>query len=263
MREKTVCVALAAGAVMAISGSAFAQAFAGQNFDIAPTSPSITSNAELVGGVLTGDGRVYAGTGPFDLGYTTLWTQTRNPPSTDMGVEGPLDRDNGFTDSSDFTGVTSFTGSNSPNNYVSGNQGYEFNDGDGRITVQFDPVDTTGQPSRFVNLHFWFAPTSWEAQEMFEVSVSDGMSSATLFSVVGDEFNMFQNADITPATWIFRSFEVPMGLGPNLTLSISGDQNSGSENMFIDSVEFSTIPTPGALALLGTGGLVALRRRRR
>ena len=270
MREIGIRLAVAATAAAAIASTSSAQVVTlfHQGFELAPNSPSITTNATNVGGVLTGLGRVYAGTGNGDVGYTTLWVDTQN--SFDPGppvLFGPLNRGGAFGDSSDFIGRTGFTGGGSPNSYLPSNlpaqHGFEFNDGDGITKLQLQNLDTAGATSRSLDFSYWVRATTWEPDDSFKVFLSDGTTTLTALNLVGTALDGVEVFDTgPPASWTPNSFAIPDSFGSIFTVSIEVEHNSGSENIFVDEISVKGIPSPGTLALLGMGGLLAGRRRR-
>ncbi|MHC4976527.1 MAG: hypothetical protein ACYTF7_07960 [Planctomycetota bacterium] len=53
-----------------------------------------------------------------------------------------------------------------------------------------------------------------------------------------------------------------LGSGSTLTLRLTTVADGGAEGFAFDNIVLNSVPTPGAIALLGMGGLVASRRRR-
>ncbi|MGH7133542.1 MAG: hypothetical protein ACREJO_16550 [Phycisphaerales bacterium] len=72
--------------------------------------------------------------------------------------------------------------------------------------------------------------------------------------------------DLTPQTWEQASMTVPVPAGTRWVLMqvAYSDPTIGTGWGFVDnaSLEIETVPTPGAAALLGLGGLIVSRRRR-
>ncbi|MEM9559470.1 MAG: endonuclease, partial [Planctomycetota bacterium] len=194
------------------------------------------------------------------LDFQTFWTDTR-------GNIGPVDP---AGENGDFIGVNSFSGSNAPDVGFNGSpvasgseHNFQFNDGDGRLDLVFEAVDTTGFTQRSVDVKYWINDTSYEADDSFVISLSDGINTVTALSF--GESELEANASIDDGSNNWRSLSVDLdaaGLGPVVTLTISADTNSGSENIFLDNIGFKGVPTPGAAGLLALGGLVAARRRR-
>jgi hypothetical protein len=61
---------------------------------------------------------------------------------------------------------------------------------------------------------------------------------------------------------LIGQFTVAAGEGVFGIINLQGKNGSDGENWSISGVEFSTIPAPGALALLGLAGIAARRRRK-
>lgn len=255
-------IALFAAAGLAVS--AHADIIGAQNFN-ALSDAGVPSFDQLPnGGTLTNTGSFNAG-GP-GLDFSTLWFDTRADTNT-----GPVAPSAGG-DTSDFIGVQSFTGSNAPNVAPDGSpvasgveHNYEFNDGDGRVELWFETLNTSSYDNRTLALNFWIPPSGYEADDFMKIVLEDGTNSYVLLDYADPNIDNNTSADDGTANWKTLAVNIDsLGAGANLTLKVMFDTNSSSENLFIDNVTFEgrLIPTPGAGALLGLAGLAAARRRR-
>ncbi|MEL6741612.1 MAG: hypothetical protein AAFP26_13225, partial [Planctomycetota bacterium] len=149
-----------------VAGIANAQAvFAGQNFNALSDADTFNSDSFGIGtsnNLLTNAGANNVG-GP-GLDFQTFWTDTR-------GNIGPVDP---AGENGDFIGVNSFSGSNAPDVGFNGSpvasgseHNFQFNDGDGRLDLVFEAVDTTGFTQRSVDVKYWINDTSYEADDSF------------------------------------------------------------------------------------------------
>ena len=254
-------------AVLALAaGSAFGQTtVASQNFNALDDSGTFTSDSFPIGSVdqpLTNSGSFNSGGAGLD--FATSWTDTN-------GNAGPLDPST--EGSGDFIGVNSFAGSNSPDvgptgaAVLSGSEhNFEFNDADGQLNLVFEAVDmgiyTTNAT---VSFNYWFNDTGYEVGDYFTATLGDGVNSLSLANWDDVAIEARVSADDGSNNWGLVSVGSLESSGldlSNLILTFNVAQNSGTENMFIDEVKFTGVPAPGAVALLGMGGLVAARRRR-
>jgi len=250
---------LSAGAMVAFAGSALAVDIAGQDFNGLDDSQTFTADSFVGSGTLTNAGSMNSAGGGMD--FVTTWTDTR-------GNNGPLDG----SESGDFIGVNSFAGSNSPDVAPDGTavasgveHNFEFNDGDGRLDLTFAAVDATGFTDVGVSFNYWITDTGYETGDTFSAMLSDGSGSVSIFSWDDVALEANVSADDGTANWGLMSIGNVETLGldlSNLILTISVDNNSGSENIFVDNINVSGVPTPGALALMGIAGLAGMRRRR-
>ncbi len=160
--------------------------------------------------------------------------------------------DVGLTDG-DFVGVTNFTGTVGA--FTDGVQGYEMSDADGTMGMSFDTVNFVG--SWNVSLDLYVQTTGYESDDSIRIWITGDGGVTDLMNTAGSDIN---DLGIEGA-WMNLSFD--LSLYTNATLHVELESNSGSESIYLDNVQFtSTIPAPGAVALLGLGGLVATRRRR-
>ncbi len=227
-----------------------------QDFDSASTFPSpFTDNSLLtpVGGGLFAfptsagytDDNLLAG----ELNFGTFFEDTRN-----TGEGGPIDP----FESNDFIGITDFTGD--VGSFDSGTQGFEFNDADGTIIVDFDGFDASLLSG--LTLEFaWFANvTGYEDPDEFAVLVN-GFS---VFSVVGDDLESgpFSGAFSNP-TIDLSAFDG----APSVNIQFQVNNSAGTETIYLDSVVITAtvVPEPTSIALAGLGavGLVGALLRRR
>lgn len=255
---------LASAAVLALTGVAFADVIASQNFDFGaayPSNPTECFDQFAASGTLTNEGSFYNGVSPVagaGMTFSTTWTNTRST------VSGPVDT--GTESTSDFIGTNSFAGSNSPDvnsagvayGFANGQYNYEFNDGDGNLALAFDSVDLTNYTNVTVSLDYWVADTGFEADDSFSV-VANGNTELLLGEIGLENANLIGDTGNT-AEWNFLSFGVT---GSSLDLVINVDTNSGSENVHIDniSIEGDLIPEPASMLLIGLGALGLIRRR--
>jgi len=257
MRRAATAVAL-----VCASGLAMGDVIASQNFNDLDASGTQTFDQLPAGSMLTNTSSSNAG-GP-GMDFATFWAvDTRG-----VGF-GPVTPNN---DSSDFIGANTFTGNNSPDVGPDGTpvsagveQNFEFNDGDGQLDLVFEPVSLAGCSGRTLEADLWINNTSYESDDFMFITV-EGAGSQTLLAFGETDLEGNASDDDGSANWLHVSFDlepVIAALGDNLTLTISVDNNSGSENIFADNVSFNgVVPAPASLALLGLGGLVATRRRR-
>ena len=149
----------------------------------------------------------------------------------------------GFSDG-DYFGVSNYTGGGI-GAYTDGVQGYQMGDTDGLVIMTFEAVaGATG-----VSLDLFVRSTGWENTDL--ISISFGGTS--LIDTTGADIDN-DYADLEGA-WTSLSAE---GSGE---LVISFASNSSSETIAIDNIQWTGIPAPGALALLGLAGLASRRRR--
>ncbi len=248
-----------------LASGAFGDTIASQNFNVLDDTGAQTFDSLPQGSQLTNSGSANNG-GP-GLDFATFWgADTRGE-----GL-GPVTPAN---DTSDFIGVNTFTGANSPDVGPGGapvatgiEQNFEFNDGDGRLDLVFEPVNTSDFTDRTLSFNFWIMGTTYESDDFMSAMLSDGVNDVPLFVWGEADLKANSSADDGTDNWGLISFDLEDLIGngrinaDGIVLTISIDNNSSSENIFVDNVAFEGIPAPSSLALLGLGGLVTSRRRR-
>ena len=217
---------------------------ASQDFNALDDSGAGTTDSLPDGSFLTNSGSFNTGVG-FGLQFRSTWFDTRG---NDMGL-GPVTTS---SDTSDFIGVNSFAGSNSPDvtsggtAYSSGSEhNFEFNDTDGRVDLVFEPVDLSGFTGRTLSLDYWVADTGFESDDSFTVTLSDGVVSVTLLDLGELELEGANTLGDTGSAleWNTLTVDLDMVIADNsmsetVFLTVAADTNSGSENIFIDNVSF-------------------------
>lgn len=221
--------AIAALTVLASSGSAFAQAF---NHDF-----------ETPGGYTTSVPEFTDGTGDF-------WLRT-NDAAGDYGS---------------FVNYTGATGS-----YFAGMD----LDGEGAglpINITFDAFSISG----LTDLEFAVdlaedqdgANEDYDLLDYvdFEYNV-DNAGWNKIFSVTGDgvtQFNTEPRVNGVSVTDVFTTFSSALAgvSGSSMQIRVTWFLDSGDEDLAIDNLRVTGVPTPGAVALAGIAGLAGLRRRR-
>ena len=159
-------------------------------------------------------------------GWGTYYTNTRNSVGLSDG---------------DYFGVTSYAGA--VGEYTHGVQGFQMSDVDGMATLTFDAIDgATG-----VSFDMFVDGTGWESDDRIMIKIGGEVILDTAGSDIDD-------LDLEE---VWTTYEGGAG-----KLEISLDSNSGNEAIFIDNIQWTAIPAPGALALLGLAGIAGRRRGR-
>ncbi|MEM9063857.1 MAG: hypothetical protein AAGB51_00030 [Planctomycetota bacterium] len=246
---------IAIAAVAGIAAAANGQIIASQDFNALDSSNTFTADAFAMGSfnnLLTNGSSSNVG-GP-GIDFQTFWSDTR-------GNSGPLDG----SESGDFIGANSFTGFAAPAVAADGTavadgveQNFQFNDGDGRLDLVFETVDTSGFTQRELSFNYWINDTSYESDDFFAVSING--STVVNWGELELEANV--SADDGTANWGTFTFDLEaLGVASLVDLVIIVDTNASAENIFVDNIVFSNIPAPAVASVLGLG-VVAGRRRR-
>lgn len=211
--------------------------------DFNSLSDCCTFNTDMLptGGTLTNAGTMNGGTGLS--GFSTRWFSTGEPvgPVTQSG------------DSNDFIGVNSFSGSNAPSTAPDGTpvssgseHNFQFNDGDGILVLNFDPVDLSGFTSRRIQFSYWVAATGYESDDQFRaVVLGSGGTGATLVNL-GET-----GLEAVNGNWVNVDIDLESIIatyGEMLSLQFEVTTNSGSENIFVDEIRFTGIADLGNMA---------------
>ncbi len=206
-----------------------------QNFNSLSDAGTACSDMLSNGGFLTNSGASNVGTGLSD--FESRWFVNANSGSSTVG---PVTATN---DSGDFIGVNSFSGSNAPNTSPDGTSvasgtehNFEFNDVDGIVVTAFESVDVSGVSNRRLRFYYWVNGTGYETDDQFKATILGQSGTGTaIVNVTGDDL------EITTGTWI----EVDIDLEPiiavqgeNLLLQFEVSNNSSSENIFVDDIQF-------------------------
>lgn len=190
-----------------------------------------------------------------------------------------------FTDGiGDFWLRTSDAGSGSDYgtfmDYSSGSDGFYFAgmdlDGEGAtlpITITFDAFSITG----LTNLVFAAdiaedddaANQDWDLLNdavSFEYNI-DGAGWMNIYTAMGDGVTQFNsepriNGVFITSTWANFSQSLGAATGNSMQIRVVWFLDAGDEDLAIDNLSVTGIPTPGAFALLGVAGIAGLRRRR-
>ncbi|MDG2201682.1 MAG: hypothetical protein P8K80_10945 [Phycisphaerales bacterium] len=160
-------------------------------------------------------------------GWGTYYTNTRDGSGLSDG---------------DYFGVTSYAGA--VGGFTHGEYGFQMSDVDGMATMVFDAVEgATG-----VSFDMFVDGTGWEGDDLIKIEIGGVVVLDTTGHDIDDDFGHLEEA--------WTTFNGGAG-----ELRISLDSNSGSEAIFIDNIQWTGVPAPGALALLGLAGLATRRRR--
>ncbi|MFG0258009.1 MAG: hypothetical protein ACF8GE_08925 [Phycisphaerales bacterium JB043] len=138
--------------------------------------------------------------------------------------------------------------------------------------------DITGLTAMSMDIDF-AAMGDFEASDVYSIEYDiDGGGFSSLFTITideaSDETYTMADGDVflindpvlvdgIKLNNVFQTLSAGIaGTGSTLTLRLTATANGGTEAFAIDNIVLNGIPTPGAVALLGLGGLVASRRRR-
>ncbi len=231
------------GALVALAGAAHADVIASTSFENAFVGDQYvdTGDASVDHDLVNNAGQSVVDfmNDGVEMGFDAYYRNTRN--------------DVGLTDG-DFVGATNFTGT--VGSFTDGLQGYELQDADGLMGVQFDTVSAVSFTD--VTLDLFVQETGWESDDSIRIfAIVDGGLEVDILNTIGSDVD-----DLAiEGSWLNLSLD--LSAYTEATLVVELESNSGSESIYLDNIVFNgTIPTPGSVALLAMGGLVGARRRR-
>lgn len=143
----------------------------------------------------------------------------------------------GLTDG-DFVGVTAFTGTVGA--FTDGDQGYQFQDADGNMIVDFEVIDLTGHINNNVSLDYFIQETGYEGDGTANDSGNDRIRIYVKDLTNGTEIDILNTtgSDINDlgieGVWINGSIALPSNISMQLVAELRS--NSGSEALFLDNI---------------------------
>lgn len=242
MKKITILAALFVGAVSfaQVAGTSFEEpdAISGKYTDTGDPSvahPLLTNAGEpLVNYVSVGG----------ELGFLAYYKPYDTP-------------DIGLTDG-DFVGVTSFTPSSTVV-FTDGNNGYQMNDIDGNMIVEFDQVDLTGVSNPTVSLDFLLSINdnpingNYEGDGTINESGHDRLriyikditnnTEIDLFNSTGQDLDTYVPFDAGTGEYQLQWQQASASLLPNTTvqLVLEGRSNASAENYWFDNIVFDGV----------------------
>lgn len=198
----------------------------------------------------------------IDLDYTTDHILVNNPgqvqvsyayAGTEMGFDAYYRSTGGigFSDGD-------FVGFDGPDTY-SDSQYYNMNDTDGIMGLQFDTITAASLTS--VSIDIRLNETTWETPDdgIHIWAVVDGGIQVDLINTFGLDID----DDFPELEGVWTTITADLTGYTTMQLFVEVDSDFNSESIRLVNVEvLGTVPSPGSIALLGLGGLVASRRRR-
>lgn len=219
----------ACAVALALAGAAQAQSFS-EGFEPGPNPPVVTTGLPA--------GWVSVNNSPGGPGSNPNWNWRND------GAVFPAHSGIGYA----YANFNSSTGANNISNYLMS------------PVVNFSAGDTISFWTRTVDSPFF--PDRMELVVSFNgASTSPGDFTTSLLTI-----NPGLTAAGYPNTWTNFVATLPAGGSGRFAFWYNppngGPSGSNSDYIGVDSVEYTAIPAPASLALLGLGGLVAARRRR-
>ncbi|RME97373.1 MAG: hypothetical protein D6772_10500, partial [Bacteroidetes bacterium] len=156
-----------------------------------------------------------------DMAFDAFYFNTRN--SMD-----------GLTDG-DFFGVTDFTGVVGA--FTDGNQGYQFSDADGKVTLTGPAIDISNCETVEISVDIFVQETGWEGDDEIRITIvyDDGQNDTELLNTVGSDIDDLN----IEGDWMTLS-TVVSGTG-TAQLIFEFDSNSGFEALYIDNISYSAM----------------------
>ncbi|MAT89143.1 MAG: hypothetical protein CMC35_00505 [Flavobacteriaceae bacterium] len=183
--------------------------------------------------------------------------------ATEMGFDASyapyVTPDVGLTDG-DFVGASNFTGDVGA--YTDGVQGYQLQDTDGVMIVEFDVVDLSAYTNNEVSLDYFINETGWEwgaaspgesASDIIHIYVRD-LTNATTIDILNTEGNDIDDLMIEDV-WTTGNVALPNNIMAQLVVELQS--NSGAETLYLDQVIFEGEPAVAANLVEGDLAFIA------
>jgi len=136
-----------------------------------------------------------------------------------------------------------------------------------------DTFDSLTAPEDYTGSPFFFWANQWDTYVTVDTTTSDGDATALSPGFEGEVGGLVGDFTTENASWYITPEDFPQGLADGFKVLIAqitvgeGEDVWGKLNLLtvmgedLIGLEFTSIPAPGALALLGLAGLVSRRRR--
>jgi hypothetical protein len=181
-----------------------------------------------------------------DLGFNASFASTR----------GDLD---GMTDGTvvGVSNASEFVGS-----YANGSKGYIMRDPDGKMIVTFATVNLTGYTNVQFSMKLFVNDTGWESNDFIKITLAlTGAANIPVLDTSGNDIDDFQiEGAWLEGSWLTLPKNIPVA-ATSATLIVMLEADATTEAMCIDNIQFTGVPEPASIVLMGLGALAAARRK--
>lgn len=161
-----------------------------------------------------------------EMGFDAYYFNTQNGT-------GLVD-DFGSGPTGDFVGVSDFTGT--VGSFTDGTTGYSFDDIDGKMVVTFDEIDFSNYLTGSISMDIFFASTGWESEDLVRAYIIVDGSEIDLVNTSGIDIDDLVDADNVSVEDKWTSYSADFAGGSTVTLVVEVENNSGSEDVYLDNV---------------------------
>jgi len=141
--------------------------------------------------------------------------------------------DGGLTEGDD-VGVTNLP--SQVGKFSQGVQGYQFEDTDGVVVLNFDPVDITAHENVSLSVDIFMVATTWEPSDWVHIYVETDSGRVTMLNTKENDIDDIAiDGNTIEGAWSTLKAEIK---GDKASLVVAFESNSNNETMYIDNVVF-------------------------
>jgi len=147
--------------------------------------------------------------------------------------------------------------------YADGSQGYIMRDPDGKMVVTFAAVDLTGYTNVQFSMQLFVNDTGWESADFIKITLAlTGAGNIPVLDTTGNDIDVFQiEGAWLEGAWLTLSKNIPVA-ATSATLIVELEAEATTEAMCIDNIQFTGVPEPASIVLMGLGAWAAARRKK-